>query len=544
MLKHLRIQNLILVEEVSFSFCKGLNILTGETGSGKSAIMHGLSLIIGERTDTSLIRKGCEKATVEAVFETKNPILTQLLSEGGIDLEENQEIIIRREISLSGKGRVFINHQLAQLSFLKKLGSQLVQMVAQHANQSLYSLDYHREIIDLYGNLHPLLHHFQQSYDHEMKIKRVLEEMIKQEGSRLREIDRCEKELEELENAHLKEGEEEELFAEYTLLSHAEEISQKISEINQVLTGDRNPLLTQLYKQKQGLESILRFDSTLQEPSQALQNVTLELEEIAYSLQRYQNNLNFDPNRLACINERLTLLNHLKKKYGSSVEDILNYKRETEAKLIALTNADVEVENLQQQLREAQLKSEKLAKELSAKRRSVADHFETAITHHLHSLNMAKAVFSVEIAEQQRSRFGDDHLEFFLCPNPGEHQISLKEGASGGEMSRVLLSLQTLLAGKEQRDTLLFDEVDANIGGETATIVGDKLREISQQHQVICITHFPQVAMQADGHFQISKEEKEGRTVTLVKELNAETRQLELSRMAGQASSILSKIKM
>ena len=533
MLKNLHIQNIILFEKGSLSFSSGLNILTGETGSGKSAIMHGIALAIGERADTSVIRRGYEKGIVEAVFDIENPTLLSLLVEGGIDHEPGQELIIRREISLSGKGRVFINNQSAQLSFLRRLGIQLVQIVGQHANQSLLSLDYHREVLDLYGDLHALLHRYRQSYDSEKMLRQKLEKFIKQEAERLREIDVCQREIAELEEAQIKEGEDEDLFVEYTLLSNVEEVSIKINEINQSLSGERQPLLAILNRQKQSLESLVHFDSSLQDTSQTFQNVFLELQEISHTLRRYQSRQHFDPGRLAEINERLALLNRLKRKYGTTVAEILAYQEQTGVKLKDLENADHEIESLQQQLYEAEAKTQLLANELLLKRQQYASQFEKALTTHLHSLNMLRAEFNIQITKQKRTEDGDDRIEFFLCPNVGERQIPLKDGASGGEISRVLLALQTLLAGKEQTGTLIFDEVDANIGGETATIVGDKLREISQQHQVICITHFPQVASQADHHLQISKEEKEERTITLVQELDAETRQLELARMAG-----------
>jgi DNA repair protein RecN (Recombination protein N) len=533
MLKYLNIQNIILVEQAAIPFSVGLNILTGETGSGKSAIMHGLSLAIGERTDTSLIRRGCEKGIVEAVFETENPIILSLLEEGGIEHEPGQELIIRREIVQSGKGRIFINNQMAQLSFLRKLGLLLVQIVGQHANQSLLSLDYHREVIDLYGNLHSLLQRFQQSYDKEKKIREELEQLIQQESQRLREIDVCQRELEELEEAQIKEGEDDELFAEYTFLSNAEEVSTKVNEINQVLSGERQSLLAVLNRQKQALESLVHFDSSLQETSQAFQNAFLELQEIAHTLRHYQSRVHFDPDRLYEIDARLSLLNRLKRKYGATMEEILNYQVQTKAKLNRLENAENEIEELQQQLRQVEAKTEQIASELTLQRQHYASQFEIALTKHLHSLNMPKAQFNIQVTKQKRTREGDDRIEFFLCPNVGEHQIPLKDGASGGEISRVLLALQALLAGKEKTATLIFDEVDANIGGETATIVGDKLHEISQQHQVICITHFPQVASQADHHLQISKEEKDGRTITIVQELDAFARQRELARMAG-----------
>jgi DNA repair protein RecN (Recombination protein N) len=533
MLKHLHIQNIILVEKAILSFSSGLNILTGETGSGKSAIMHGLSLAIGERADTSLIRRGSEKGIVEAVFDIENSTLISLLAEGGIDHEPGQELIIRREVALSGKGRIFINNQLAQLSFLRKLGLQLVQIVGQHTNQCLLSLDYHREALDLYGNLHSLLQDFQQSYDTEKKLRQRLEQLIQQEAQRLREIDVCQREIKELEEAQIKESEEEGLFAEYAVLSNIEEISTKISEINQVLSGERQHLLATLNRQKQSLEALVLLDPSLEESSQAFQNAFLELQEISHSLQHYQSRLHFDPNRLFEINERLTLLNRLKRKYGATVEEILAYQAHSQSKLERLENADSEIEKLQQLLEEVEATTQQLANELTLKRQSSACQFEKGLTTHLHSLNMSKAEFNVQITKQKRTREGDDRVEFFLCPNVGEHQIPLKDGASGGEISRVLLALQTLLAGKEKIASLIFDEVDANIGGETATIVGDKLQEISQQHQVICITHFPQVASQADHHLQISKEEKDGRTITRVQELDAVSRQLELARMAG-----------
>lgn len=532
-LKYLKIQNIILVEQADIRFSLGLNILTGETGSGKSAIMHGISLAIGERTDTSLIRRGCEKGIIEAVFEIQNPAIFSLLHEGGIDHEAGQELIIRREIALSGKGRIFINNQMAQLAFLRKLGLQLIQIVGQHANQSLLSLDYHREVIDLYGNAHTLLHLFQQSYDSERKLREELELLIQQESQRLRDIDVCQRELEELEEAQIKESEDEELFAEYTLLSNAEEISIKISEANQALSGERQSLLAALNRHKQALESLVRFDASLQEASQAFQNVFFELQEISHTLRHYQSRLHFDPNRLQEINARLSLLNRLKRKYGSTVEEILNYQAQTKAKLKRLENAENEIEYLQSRVKEAEIQTSQLAQELTLKRQHYASQFEVALTEQIRSLNMTKAEFNVQVTKERRTSEGDDRIEFFLCPNVGEHQIALKESASGGEISRVLLALQTLLAGKEKMATLIFDEVDANIGGETATIVGDKLREISQQHQVICITHFPQVANQADHHLQISKEEKEGRTVTVVQELDALSRKLELARMAG-----------
>lgn len=241
MLKLLRIHNLILIEQAELSFQPGLNVLTGETGSGKSAIMHGLNLSIGGRSDTSFIRRGCDKGIVEAVFDHLSPAMLALLAEGGIDHEPGQELIIRRELSISGKGRIWINHQLAQLAFLRKLGSQLVQMVGQHANHRLFSLEYHRDLVDLYGHLQELILRYQASYDQENQLKQKLEYLMQQEAQRLRDIDTCQYELAEIEEAKIKEGEDEALFAEYSLLCHTEELSTKIHDIEQALTGNACP---------------------------------------------------------------------------------------------------------------------------------------------------------------------------------------------------------------------------------------------------------------------------------------------------------------
>lgn len=536
MLKSLHIQNLILIESATISFQLGLNTLTGETGSGKSAIMHALGLAIGERADMTLLRRGCEKGSIEAVFEIKHPGITALLVDGGIEHEPEQDLIIRRELSLSGKGRIFINQQQVQLSFLRRLGQQLVLLVGQHSYQSLLSLDTHREVLDLYGSLKEHLQRYQQAYDEEHQLKQKLEHLKQQEAQRLREMDICQHELEELENAHLKEGEDEELFAEYSVLFHAEELLTKTQEINQALSGERQSLIAALNRQKQTLEGLVKKDASLQDTALAFQNAMIELQEISYTLRHYQQNLFHDPNRLHQVNERLTQLNRLKRKYGAKIEDILAYQVQTKQKLNQLEHADEEIAQLEEQLKQRTHYTLQYAEELSQERRRWALRLEKALTAQLHSLNMPQASLYIEVREQKLTWEGKDHIEFFLAPNRGENPISLKEGASGGEVSRVLLALQTLLAGKEERGTLIFDEIDANIGGETAALIGNKLHEMGQQHQVICITHFPQVASQADHHLQILKEEKEGRTFTLVRELTASTRQQELHRMTGSLS--------
>lgn len=544
MLKHLHIENIILVEQASIPFNTRLNVLTGETGSGKSAIMHGLSLAIGERADTSVIRKGCEKGVVEAIFDIdRHPLISHFLSESGIDHEEGQELIIRREIASSGKGRIYINHQAAQLHLLRQLGHLLVQIVGQHANQMLFSIEQHRAILDLYGGLNEKTKAFSASFQEEARLQQELTALISQEAQRLREIDRCQRELEELDEAHLQEGEEEELFSEYTRLANSQELANKVYEINQSLSGERQPILALLNRHKHLFDSILQLDPNLKETAAAFHNAILELQEVAHTLRQYHSRIQHDPERLAFVHERLALIARLKRKYGNTFSEIQTYQQEAKLKLEKLERADLQIESLQEQLKQAQIQSNESAQQLTLNRQQIAHQLEIALTEQLHSLNMPKAQFLVVITPQKRTSSGDDKIEFFLRPNMGEHEIALKEGASGGEISRVLLALQTLLAGKEQTPTLIFDEVDASIGGKTATIIGDKLKQIGDQHQVICITHFSQVAAQAHHHLQISKQEKEGRTITIVQCLDATAKHQELERMLGGKSFILEEAK-
>jgi DNA repair protein RecN (Recombination protein N) len=534
MLKRLFIQNIILIEKASLHFTEGLNILTGETGSGKSAIMQSLNLVFGERADATIIRRGCDKGYVEAAFEVTSPHIRGFLTEGGIDHDAEQELIIRRELSESGKNRIFINSQQTQLTFLRRLGQLLTQTVGQHANQQLLSSDTHRSLLDLYGSLQPLLQRFQQRFDLENQLKGELDLLIREEGERIRTIENYQRQLEELEEAQLKEDEEEELFAEFTLLQHAEEMACKIDEINECLSGDRQPVIPLLNRQRQTLESLVPFDPSLNESLQILQTACLDLQELAHTLRCYQGHLNSNPCRLEEVNERLTLLNQVKRKYGATISDVIAYRDQTSIKLSQLENRELEIDNLKIKLQDAEGETHEAAHALTLQRKQCAAELAARLTKELHTLNMSKALFFIELSPQKRTRNGDEKVEFFLQPNQGEHKIPLTDGVSGGEISRILLALQTLLGGKEDIATLIFDEVDANIGGETAGIVGEKLKEISQGRQVICITHFPQVASFANHHFCIYKKEIEGRTFTLIDELaNPEARQQELARMVG-----------
>lgn len=536
MLKNLSIHNIILVESAEIQFEASLNVLSGETGSGKSAIMHALALIIGSRADVSLIRNGAEKGSVEAVFDIqKLKTLQHFLDEAGIEHHFEDDLIIRRELTINGKSRAFVNHQSVQQTLLRRIGEHLIEMVGQHATQNLFTTDHHRHIVDLFGEVKPDVMAFQESWLQEIDLRKKIEQLISTETNRVREIEICQRELEELHEANLKLNEDEELFAEYSLLANSEERLSKSQAVYQALVSKREALLPQLSSLTSTLESLSKIDPSLEDLCQNCRDCRIELQEIAYTLQSYINKIDASPERLHILNERLALINRLKRKYGSTIAEIHSYMEETNQKLHTLENTSVHIQALQEELEKLIHTNHTLAQNLSKKRQTASKNLERALQKELRSLNMPKVEFFVRITPQQRTRTGDDHIEFFLSPNVGEKEIAIRDCASGGELSRLMLALQTLLAGTDNIPTLIFDEIDANIGGETATIIGEKLKTIGKKHQVLCITHFPQVAQQAAIHWQITKKEQHGRTYTFIEQLDEKGREEELFRMSGKS---------
>jgi len=526
MLHCLHIDNIILIEQATVPFSSGWNVLTGETGSGKSAVTEALALALGARADSRLIRRGAERGAVEAEFSLPQKCgpLTELLEEAGIACEAEEPLIIRRELSLSGKGRVFINNRLAQLSLLKKIGDRLAEIVGQHATHDLKNSDTHRELLDLFGEIDTAP--YREAWREQLRLEKKLETLAKSEAERQREIDRLIAELEELEQAAVKEGEEEELFREYSLLANAEERAQQAAALLSTLS------LPELKKGEKALAALAENDEALKETAASYSSAVLELQEAEYTLERYLGSIEQNPARQQELDGRLALVARLKRKYG---EDLARYIRDASDKLACLEDADHKIETVEKALEKAKTETDKFSKTLSKKRAEAAKRLEKGLCSELMTLNMAKALFTVSLEKKARDETGDDKVEFFLAPNVGENAVPLQSAASGGELARVMLALKTLLAAKEGVPVLIFDEIDANIGGETAAVVGKKLKEIGKSRQVLSITHFPQTALQADHHIRIAKEEAGGRTLTLVALLDDATREEELERMRGGA---------
>ncbi len=540
MIKELRLTNIVLVESAIIFFEDGFNVISGESGAGKSAILNALHLLAAKRSDPSYIRHGSEKGTVEATFDIdKIPEVQAILDEAGIDHEKGSELRFKREIGMNGKSRAFINHTQVQLTLLKKVADLLFDIIGQHANQKLLSLDYHRQSLDLFADLNGAIADFASCFAEENKTRKELDLIVKSEAMRMREIEICRMEIEELEDARLQEGEEEDVFAEYTELTNADQLIDKSHEINQLLRGDKQSILQQLYRSKSILDGLVEIAPTLQETAKTFASAVIELEDVLQTLQTFESRIESNPSRALNLNKRLELIAKIKKKYGQTIQEINAYLNASKEKLSKLESADVEIETLQHRLQALSQKSNALASKITEQRKQAAIELAKALCQKLHALNMEKVAIDIEVTAHSRTSHGDDKVEIYITPNVGEHRVSLKECASGGELSRMMLALQSTLAGKEKTPSLIFDEIDANIGGKTATIVGGALCDIAKEHQVLCITHFPQVAQFAKHHIRISKQEIDGRTVTKAECLDKDQHLEEISRMLGGMAAVI-----
>lgn len=524
MLKELKISQIILIDNADLHFENGFTVLSGETGAGKSAIMEALNLVLGGKTDAKLIRNGQEKGSVTAVFESNFAIKEFLLEKG---FEPADSLIIQREITVNGKSRSWINHQPAQLKLIQQITDHLVELVGQKSNHKLLHLDAHRQILDLFG-AHPLAE-YENAWKKLQSTFYELQQLKNAMPERFREIATCKREIEEIEEAQIKEGEDESLFQTYSLLSSVKDRAIFTSE----MTSGLSDSLSFLQKIKTSYASLLKADPYLEEELALYPQIVIEIEELLHSLTKYENRLESDPEQLHILHQRLTLIEKIKRKFGNSLEEIQNHLNNQKARLKVLENIENEL-ILKNEAYEKQLKeTENLAENLTAARKNSSKKFSQAMKEELASLNMKDSEFFIEITRKELNLSGQDQIEFFLLTNLGEKQIALKESASGGELARILLAIHLLLAHKEKIGTLIFDEIDANIGGTTAAMIGHQLEKLGKHQQILAITHFPQVAKCADHHLQIKKSTASGRTLSHIQYLDGKTKGKELSRMAG-----------
>lgn len=534
MIKTLVLNNLVLVDSCEIHFGPSFNVVTGETGAGKTALIEAIALALGERADSSLIRKGSERAFVEVTFDvTSLQSLKETLEEAGIPLDPQEDLIIRREISKEGKSRALINCRTAPLTLLQKIGTQLIDLIGQHAHHTLRTSDAQRELIDLFGDLKADLKHFQRSYHQEKEFQKKLEELQQLAATRERQEEAWRFQLEEIETANLKKGEEESVYEKYQRLANSQELVEKVSTILKGLSESSSAILPQLARFHKLCASLVPYDKTLAETASLIQEAQIALIEAQRNLQSCSDGLDSDPNTLQFLENRLNVISRLKRKYGQTFEEIDAFRQKLHVELEHLTHLGDEIQAVQLSLKESQIAVNQAATTLSQHRQNAAKRLQAILTTHLQMLNMSGAEVSITISPHQRSMTGDDLVQFWLKANTGEHPGLVKEHSSGGELSRLLFAVKIALAEKNNTPTLIFDEIDANVGGKTASIIGEKLQELGHFRQVLCITHFPQVASKAKEHFGVQKVESEGRTYTEIKHLNKKQREQELLRMIG-----------
>jgi DNA repair protein RecN (Recombination protein N) len=532
MIKQLHLSHFVLVENAHIHFSPHFNIITGETGAGKTAIIEGISLCLGRRADTSLIRQGCERAVVEAAFDIQHlASVHTLLEEAGIVSDPDEELLIRREITHEGKNRAYVNCHLVPLPFLQKIGEHLIDFIGQHAILALKSTDFQRKTLDLYANLE--LSAYREAFEREKALLQRYEELRAKETSREKQQEMLRYQLEEIQAADLKEGEDEALFEKYKRLSNKNAISEKLKEMVDRLAEAPSSLLTQLIRLHKVGDALVRLEPHLQEPFSLIEQAQIALSEAHLQFNSFFASLDQESDSFTHIEDRLSLIARLKKKYGQTLLEIETFKQKLLHDLEEFDHVKILLEETHRSQILSQEETAKLAGQLTERRQEAARDLAPLLTSYLQTLNMSKAQVQIEIVPQNRTSDGDDAVQFWLKANPGEQPALVREHSSGGELSRLFLAIKLALADKNKTPTLIFDEIDANVGGKTASLIGEKLAELGKTRQILCITHFPQVASKADAHFSVLKEEIEDRTVTQITLLSKKEREKELLRMLG-----------
>ena len=541
MLSDLQVKNFALINKVNINFKKGLNILSGETGAGKSIIIGALDLLLGARANTDVIRSGKKAAYISAFFQPDElKIINNILNEAGIEEEENG-ILIAREIRENGRNRTLINGQLSTLKIVKKISRYLIDIHGQHEHQLLLDQSSHLMILDAFigQEIKPLKTEIKDLYQELTVIRNELSEIEIDDSQRARELDIINFQIDEIEEASLKEGEYEELKEEYETLSHGEEIYKVVSELMNALSGDdykEKGIMERLAILKNKFLEIEEYNNNLKELNKKFTDIYFSLEEFIFDLGDFESTFDYDEEQIAIISDRLDLINTLLKKYGEDVEDVLNYLEELYQKRDKLENIEEKIASLKQKNEKIKAKLTQKSEELSRLRQKYAKKLEVNLKEELKDLAMEDVRFKVDFDKKDISADGTDRIEFLISPNRGENLKSLAKIASGGELSRIMLSLKTITAAIDQVDTLIFDEVDSGVGGKTAAKMAAKLSQIAAERQIVCITHLPQLASAANHHFLIKKVKGENRTFTKINALNKEERVEEIARMIGGAT--------
>ena len=534
MLSNLYIENIAVIEKTSIDFKKGLNVMTGETGAGKSIVIDSINAVLGNRTSKELIRTGASSAFVSAEFTNLSEKALAVIDEAGFELEDG-ELLIQREISTTGKNKCRINGRPATVSTLKEIGVQLINIHGQHESYELMSPELHISYIDKLAGLESEIEAYQEVYKKYKKLSAELKKATVDESERERKIDLLKYQIDELEDADLRDGEYEELNEQKAVLQNSEKIIEAIMSSRALMNGDEESsgVLENLQEINSQLSDISEYMSEVEPINSRIESAIYELEDCLSELTGLTDLVDTDGGSLDSIEERLDLIYTLGKKYGSTIKEMLDFLDKAKKELNALVMYDENREALIKECDKAYKEAEKLAKALSEKRRATSSEFADKVCEEMAFLDMPNVKLVVVQEKCELNSLGCDNIEFLISTNPGEPPKPISKIASGGELSRMMLAVKNVLSDKDDIDTLIFDEVDTGISGSAAQKVGLKLREVSKSRQVLCVTHLAQIAAMGNSHFKISKSVRDEKTYTKVEELDHEGRKQELARIIG-----------
>ena len=547
MLQELTIRNFAIIDDLSIRFTKGLTILSGETGAGKSILINAVNLLLGSRATTNLIRTGADSAELEALFQiSPDSVVAAIMDQLGYDSTDG--LLVRRIIARNDQNRIYINGRLATIGALTSITENLASISGQHAHQGLLKEDQHLLILDQYGGLLPLRRTVEKYYRQILPLIEKYNQLKATSEVQSEHIELLKFQKNEISSAVIQAGEDERLEQERQRLKNREFLYQTVYSSSEELYGQSGAISERLVEIKRALEKASRIDTNLNQTKSQLEDITFLIEDVVDALRVYLNTIDLDDSRLEIIEERLDALNRLKRKYGGTLDSIQAHLDQIQNELSKVENIDDEIAAADEQLATLNRDLADSAHQLSVKRKAVAKKFAKQVMVELASLKMSSTTFDVSfqpilstgsadpyLTHQDclMTETGFDRAQFIIAPNIGENLKPLSEIASGGELSRVVLALKAILAKTDSVETVIFDEVDAGIGGGVAEVVGQKLNDLAEHHQIICITHLPQIAKFGDSHYCISKSIFEGRTLTTIQPLDKPQRIKELARMLG-----------
>ncbi len=533
MILALNLKNFTIIEDLSVSLTPGLNIITGETGAGKSIIVDAINIILGDKASSENIKSGKDEAHIEALFDiTKDESIKERLSDAGFDTSSG-ELLLKRVIYRNSRSRVFINGSLSTLSLLSTITQGLVDIFSQHEHQSLMKEENHIKILDDYGQFGNETSKLKDLYQQYLSIKNELNYLIQTQKDKFEKEDYLKFQLQEINNAELVIGEDQKLEEERLILANQEKLCSSTSEAYKTLYENENSVLGTLRKISEDLKAVGKYDQVLEKIGSDIEKNMLELEEASFSIREYGSDMNFDSLALETVQERIHLINGIKRKYGEDISEIIEKRDEIEKEVNNIEHYDELVQELTDKSEQQLNNLLKLAQNLSKKRKKSSKSLTGQLEQELKEVGIKGGKFHIEFKDKDISVNGTDDISFLFSANPDEAPKPLTKVASGGELSRIMLVLNEAIARIEGRAVIVFDEADSGVGGAIAEAVGQKIKNLSISHQVICITHLPQVAKFADSHLTVTKTHNNNKTQVTIKSLESDERVIELARMIG-----------